>query len=88
MKKIDYTNQFKRDAKKHFLALLTESWAEVMYCLINDLTVPIQYRDHALTGNLRDLRDCHIQPDLVLLYAKNDDTITLVRLGSHSELGL
>lgn len=85
---IDYTNQFKRDAKKHFLALASEAWAEVLYCLLNDLPLPAKYADHALTGNLKDLRDCHIKPDLVLLYAKDNDTLTLVRLGSHSELGI
>ena len=46
-------------------------------------------RDHALTGNWRDYRDCHIKPDLVLIYQKPEsDILRLVRLGSHSELGL
>lgn len=44
--------------------------------------------DHSLTGNLKDCRDCHIKPDLVLIYRKtNDNTLELIRLGSHSELG-
>jgi mRNA interferase YafQ len=43
----------------------------------------------ALTGDWKDHRDCHIKPDLVLIYRKLDKTILqLVRLGSHSELGL
>jgi mRNA interferase YafQ len=46
-------------------------------------------RDHALTGDWKDFRDCHVKPDLVLIYSKPDDqTLVLVRLGSHAELGL
>jgi mRNA interferase YafQ len=42
-----------------------------------------------LTGQWRDFRDCHIRPDLVLIYRRPDaDTLQLARLGSHSELGL
>ncbi|OXE35218.1 MAG: type II toxin-antitoxin system mRNA interferase toxin, RelE/StbE family [Phenylobacterium zucineum] len=48
-----------------------------------------QRRDHALTGDWKDHRDCHIRPDLVLIYRRIDDhVLQLVRLGSHSELGL
>jgi mRNA interferase YafQ len=48
-----------------------------------------RHRDHALTGEWKDHRDCHVKPDLVLIYRKpNDATLQLVRLGSHSELGL
>ena len=44
--------------------------------------------DHALGGEWRGHRDCHVRPDLVLIYRKPDDeTLQLVRLGSHSELG-
>jgi mRNA interferase YafQ len=42
-----------------------------------------------LTGEWQDHRDCHIKPDLVLIYRKPDaDSLQLIRLGSHSELGL
>jgi len=48
-----------------------------------------RYRDHSLTGDWKDHRDCHIKPDLVLIYRKPDeDRLQLIRLGSHSELGL
>jgi mRNA interferase YafQ len=47
-----------------------------------------KYRDHALSGDWKDHRDCHVKPDLVLIYRKPDaDRLQLVRLGSHSELG-
>ncbi len=48
-----------------------------------------KYRDHALTGDWQDYRDCHIKLGLILIYRKpNNDVLQLVRLGSHSELGL
>ena len=43
-----------------------------------------KYKDHALTGNYKGFRDCHIKPDLVLIYRVQSDTVDLVRLGSHS----
>ncbi len=63
--------------------------------LANDEPLPERCRYHALTGEWKDFRDCHIKPDLapqgdnVLIYQKPDkDRLLLARLGSHSELGL
>ena len=81
------TNQFKRDIKKRSKDLITPQWIEVMHCLLNDLSMPIKYRNHALTGDKKHLMDCHVKPDLVLLYEFEGDTdLILHRLGSHSEL--
>ncbi|MXZ34913.1 MAG: type II toxin-antitoxin system mRNA interferase toxin, RelE/StbE family, partial [Acidobacteria bacterium] len=45
--------------------------------------------DHALSGEWKEFRDCHLKPDMVLIYQKKaTDKLRLVRLGSHSELGL
>ena len=61
----------------------------IVSALANDQPLAEKHRDHALTGNWKDHRDCHVKPDLVLIYLKPDDTLLhLVRLGSHSELGL
>jgi mRNA interferase YafQ len=52
---------------------------------------PLAHRnfDHPLSGEWNDHRDCHIRPDLILIYRKPDgDSLELVRLGSHSELGM
>jgi mRNA interferase YafQ len=51
-------------------------------------TLPTQNRDHVLTGNWREHRECHIAPDWLLIYEKNESEkiITFVRIGSHSEL--
>jgi len=93
MRTISYTTRFKRDLKrehkgqhgKKLEALLTT----VVDMLKTDQALPQSYRDHALSGEWKDHRDCHIKPDLILIYRKPDETaIELVRLGSHSELGL
>ena len=93
MRTIDRTNLFKRDYKRELKGrhrtTLNEDFAAVVKLLANDLILPPQYRDHALTGDWKDFRDCHIKPDLVLIYSKPDDVhLRLVRIGSHSELGL
>lgn len=85
-RKLMPTNQFKREAKKHFTSLITPEWAEALHCLCNDLPLAEKYQDHALTGNWKGFRDCHIKPDLVLIYAREDDFLQLVRLGSHAEI--
>ena len=53
-----------------------------------DAPLPQRFRDHALVGQWRNCRDCHIRPDLILIYRKPDDeSLDLIRLGSHSDLG-
>lgn len=62
---------------------------EVVDLLAADKLLPRRNVDHPLTGEWSDHRDCHIRPDLILIYRKPDDaSLELVRLGSHSELGL
>ena len=93
MREIDWTGQFKRDYKRegkgqHRLTLDDDLFA-VVENLANDVVLETKFRDHALTGDWKDSRDCHVKPDLVLIYQKpNASTLRLVRLGSHSELGI
>jgi mRNA interferase YafQ len=69
--------------------MLDRDLRAVVSLLAADAPLPERYRDHALTGDWKDHRDCHIRPDLVLIYRKPDaETLDLVRLGSHSELSL
>lgn len=89
MNKFYYTKEYKRDLKKLALSpdvLMSSEFIEVMYCLQKGLPLPEQYRDHTLTGNWVGYRDCHIKNDLVLIYKKAEEGITLVRLNSHSEI--
>ncbi len=93
MRTIERTNQFKRDykreAKGQHRTSLENDFIEVVKLLANDVLLLEKYRDHALTGDWKDFRDCHIKPDLVLIYRKPDDKLLqLARIGSHSELGL
>ena len=93
MRKIERTGQFKRDYKRELKgrhrATLETAFVDVLKGLINDQPLPEKHRDHALTGDWVDHRDCHIKPDLVLIYRMpNAEVLQLVRLGSHSELGL
>lgn len=84
MRSLERTNTFKRDFKKH--GDLDTVLIEILYLLLNDKPLPQQYKDHELIGNWKGFRECHIKPDLLLIYRKNDDLSQLVRLGSHSEL--
>ncbi|MGH8159207.1 MAG: type II toxin-antitoxin system YafQ family toxin [Rhodanobacter sp.] len=93
MRRIEHTGQFKRDykreAKGQHRATLDAELMPVVKALACDQSLEPRYRDHALTGDWKDHRDCHVKPDLVLIYRKPDDEVLqLVRLGSHSELGL
>ena len=93
MRTIEWTSQFKRDyrreGKGQHRATLDVELFPIVEALANDQLLDPRYRDHALTGDWKDYRDCHIKPDIVLIYRKPDDVVLqLVRLGSHSELGL
>ena len=87
------TTQFKKDYKREsggrHRHVLDDELRAVLELLLTDTVLPPQYRDHALTGSWAGFRDCHLRPDLVLIYSKPDaHTLALVRLGSHSELSL
>ena len=93
MRKIRHTGRFKRDYKREKAGRhgkkLDADLAQVVDLLKADTPLPRRCFDHPLSGEWDDCRDCHIKPDLILIYRKPDkDVIELVRLGSHSELGL
>ncbi len=93
MRRIEQPARFKRDLKREgkgpHRATLARELVEIVETLAKDEPLAGQYRDHALTGKWKNHRDCHIKSDLVLTYRKpDDDTLELVRLGSHNELDL
>lgn len=60
---------------------------EILKLLLVDEPLPENNRDHALSGDWTGYRECHVKPDLLLIYRKPDaNTLRLARLGSHSEL--
>jgi mRNA interferase YafQ len=86
MRTIEQTSAFKRDLKREskgqHRAYLAEHFAGVVAALANDEVLETRLHDHALTGDWRGFRDCHIRPDLVLIYAKAEpEALQLVRLG-------
>jgi mRNA interferase YafQ len=93
MRTVRYTSRFRRDYKReksgrHGKRLDSELMA-IVTMLAKDQLLPRRHFDHPLSGEWNDHRDCHIRPDLVLIYRKPDAAnLELVRLGSHSELGL
>ena len=93
MRRVERTGQFKKDYKRvrrgrHRTALDTVL-VKVLEALVNDQPLDPRHRDHSLAGEWHDHRDCHIRPDLILIYRKpNEEVLQVVRLGSHSELGL
>lgn len=81
--------EYKREIKGKYKAVLNSLFVEIIDALARDEPLAAKHRDHALSNNWHDHRDCHVKPDLVLIYRRPDTkTLQLVRLGSHSELSL
>ena len=86
---VRFTGQFKKDLK---LAQKQGKDVEKLFAVVDKLAIgePLdeKYRDHTLTGNYKGCRECHIEPDWLLVYEIFDDVLVLLlnRVGSHSEL--
>lgn len=59
---------------------------DVLSHLIHAKQLPEKYRDHQLKGDMKRFRECHIKPDLLLVYEQFEHEVILVRINSHSEL--
>jgi mRNA interferase YafQ len=93
MRKIDWTRQFKRDYRRvqsipRYRSDLETVLPAVLDKLVVDRELDPKLKDHSLTGEMAGFRECHLRPDLLLVYAKTDDppSLKLMRIGSHSEL--
>ena len=86
--KFDYTTRFKKDYRKLINQSVIDEVDTVIEKLLNGSPLEKKYKDHALSGSYKGCRDCHIRPDLVLIYKKDNDilVLTALRIGSHSEL--
>ena len=87
--RIKFTNRFKKDlklAKKQGKDI--DKLFNVVEKIANDEALDEKFRDHLLMGNYKGTRECHIEPDFLLIYEKFEDilVLTLVRTGSHSDL--
>lgn len=91
MRRIELSTAFRRDhrreSKGRHRQVLEGELAAVLDALAADAALDARRRDHALSGDWTGYRECHIRPDLLLIYRKvGDDVLRVARLGSHSEL--
>lgn len=91
MRTIDRSSAFKRDYKREargrYRTTLDDALKPVLLALATDQPLDARSRDHDLSGDWAGYRECHIKPDLLLIYRKsNSDILRLARLGSHSKL--
>ncbi len=90
MREIVYSSQFKKDLKKIVSQGKNIDELDVVIKLLQqDIPLPAKYKDHPLKGDFKGARDCHINPDWVLIYKKPKgdlQILSLIRTGSHSEL--
>lgn len=87
--KIQFTNQFQKDIKKaQKQGKDLDKLFNIIQILSNGKSLPPKYKDHVLSGNYIGVRECHIEPDWLLIYSIKNDILILVlnRVGSHSEL--
>lgn len=81
------TKQFKKDFKKvQRQGKDLEKLKAIMTKLAVQEQLELKYRDHKLTGDFKDRCECHIEPDWLLIYEVESDTIIFERTGSHSDL--
>ncbi len=83
-----YSVQFKKDFKKIRKLPIADLKAvfSVIQHLENQDILSVKYQDHALIGSYAGFRECHIKPDLLLIFKVEKTQLQLTRIGSHSEL--
>ena len=87
MRKLSQTRQFLRDVKRmRKRGKDIEKLQGVIRHLAEGKSLDARYRDHPLLGPWKNSRDCHIEPDWVLIYTADHDTLRLERTGTHSDL--
>ncbi len=87
MRSIRRDTQFKRDIKRiKKRNKKMNKLREIINTLCNDEKLSPKYKDHRLKGLLKDCRECHIEPDWLLIYRIESNELCLVRTGSHADL--
>ena len=82
-----FRRDYRREKRGRHRETLDADLDQVLALLVNDQPMPEHYRDHPIRSSRSRERNCHLKPDLVLIYRKlNPDELELVRLGSHSEI--
>ena len=86
---LEFTRQYLKDLKQARKRGLEENRQnDIILLLLKGEQQPASNRDHALTGNYRGYRECHISPDWLWIYRRNQtlQIVTLVRIGTHADL--
>lgn len=87
MKTVSRTSQFKRDVKRmQRRGKDLEKLKRVLESLVKGERLAPEYRDHVLVGQYKGTRECHLEPDWLLIYELAESEIVLIRTGSHSDL--
>lgn len=87
MRRPSYTRQFERDLQRMLKrGKDADKLKLVITTLVDEEPLAERYRDHALVGNYRGRRECHVDPDWLLIYKLFEDEIIFERTGSHSDL--
>jgi mRNA interferase YafQ len=87
MKKVSQTRQFSRDVKRmRKRGKDLYKLQEVVRLLSEGIPLPANYRDHPLIGPWQSSRDCHVEPDWILIYTVEGDLLRLERTGTHNDL--
>jgi mRNA interferase YafQ len=89
MLKISFTNQYLKDLALMKRRNLPKSELdEVVKLLLEEQPLPSKHKDHPLRGDFAGYRECHIRPNWLLIYKKEEEILTLVliRTGTHSDL--
>jgi mRNA interferase YafQ len=81
------SNRFKKDLQKMISQGKSyEKFRNVLEMLLNQRMLPVRHRDHSLIGNWKNRRELHIEPDWLLVYKIEEDTLILERTGPHATL--
>lgn len=85
---LEEANTFKKCLKRYrHNKVVLDELKKVVSLLVHEKEIPIKYRDHELSGKYKGIRELHLKPDDLLLYIKKkNEKITLMALGSHSEI--
>jgi mRNA interferase YafQ len=85
--RITQTSQFKKDFRKQIKrGKDPQKLFAFVELLVSEQPIPSRYRDHVLLGNWSGRRDCHLEPDWLLIYQLTEVEVILERTGSHSDL--
>ena len=87
MKQLIWTTAFKKDYKRMMKRGKSDVPIKaVIRILAEEKTLEEKYQDHPLIGNYAGTRECHIEPDWLLIYQPKDEAIIMIRTGTHSDL--